>query len=293
MDLPFGFEMAAGSVIGADHLYSGKVLVGRNNQDAVGWHITDKVATAVVCDGCGSGKYSEFGARLLANVIPRWIEQVIREYPECSTYFLFKDVYPRVCSYLNEVWCTLGGMSPNVNGKQILNDYLLCTIVGVVVREHSVIHFSIGDGVTTLPPDDTNPAVVNLRSLGPFPGNMPPYIAYRLTQTGIDPALLEFQTQTFLISEVDVILFGTDGVLDLAAAEHKTLPGQAAITVGPLSRFWTNDLFFENPDALRRRLHQINAGHTGADWMEKRLHRQTGLLPDDTSLVVIRKKRCE
>lgn len=58
------FDVAAGSVTGRDH-----VLAGKNNQDAWAYRHCDESLVAVVCDGCGSGKYTEIGARVMANAV--------------------------------------------------------------------------------------------------------------------------------------------------------------------------------------------------------------------------------
>jgi hypothetical protein len=60
--------------------------------------------------------------------------------------------------------------------------------------------------------------------------------------------------------------------------------------VGPLSQFWTDDRYFANPDALRRRLTLINRESVRADFESRRLVRTPGLLPDDTTVVVLRRR---
>jgi hypothetical protein len=59
-----------------------------------------------------------------------------------------------------------------------------------------------------------------------------------------------------------------------------------------LSQFWEEDRYFRNPDALRRRLALINSEYTHLDREAGVLIREPGLLPDDTTLVAIRRRLC-
>ena len=91
-------------------------------------------------------------------------------------------------------------------------------------------------------------------------------------------------------AEVENLLIGTDGVNDLIAAQAKCLPSKEE-TVGYLSQFWQDDRYFRNPDMIRRRLSLINRQTIKPDWQNQRLRQQQGLLPDDTTLLVLRKAR--
>jgi len=68
-----------------------------------------------------------------------------------------------------------------------------------------------------------------------------------------------------------------------------TIPGRSEI-VGPISQFWGEDRYFENPDGVRRRLALINNEHQTIDWRKQTIERTAGRLPDDTTLIVIRRK---
>src|ERR1035437_8947200 len=65
------FELAAGSVIGYDHVRSGSTFVGGNNQDAYAMVTSEQLGftIGVVCDGCGSKVRSELGAAFTANLV--------------------------------------------------------------------------------------------------------------------------------------------------------------------------------------------------------------------------------
>ena len=149
--------------------------------------------------------------------------------------------------------------------------------------------FSNGDGLV----------IINDKQilLGPFPGNAPPYIAYDL----LDPAVasISHKDTTFKITgciptaTLNRLLIGTDGVSDLKKAEHKNLPGQKT-PVGPLNWFFDEGLFFQNPDLLRRRLSLINRDTVKYVRNDRSQIIETkksyGLLPDDTTLIVVRRK---
>ena len=66
-----GFELAAGTVIGLDHVRRGATFIGGNNQDAHSVIISSRLGLAigVVCDGCGSHARSELGAAFTASLV--------------------------------------------------------------------------------------------------------------------------------------------------------------------------------------------------------------------------------
>jgi hypothetical protein len=163
----------------------------------------------------------------------------------------------------------------------------LFTIVGVLITKTSVTFFSIGDGVI----------IINgqIKRLGPFPRNAPPYLAYSLLDwqhiyPKIDDVQWQFQIQDRLpINEVKSILIGTDGVIDLIKIAECNLPGNSEY-VGAIDQFWEKDIYFKDPDMVNRQLSLINREVPKPDWQNQQIFKQVGLLPDDTTLIVIRKK---
>ena len=274
------FELAAGSVTGSRHR-----AVGKNNQDA--WAIrcdrasdsTLRTAIAVVCDGCSSGQYSEVGAQFGAQFVATTIEQCLQDCPGKTPWretSFWRRVERNVLGQLQSVATAMGGLAAS-----LVKDYFLFTIVGALVVETEVLAFSLGDGAL----------FINGHSLplGPFANNAPPYLAYRLLNPNLaETTALQFQLHgPWPIAEVDSVLVGTDGVLDLVALEARSQPGKTE-PIGPLSQFWQDDRYFRNADAVRRKLATINREVTKPDWAAQRLMRQSGLLPDDTTLVVLR-----
>lgn len=282
MDSMNEIEFTSGSIIGRDHLYSGtgrrKVLVGKCNQDAHIVYATDDYLLALVLDGCGSGAHSEVGSNeAAALLIQAFAKYLIYHVPG-------EDMFERVLQdVLAEIRVRANGMGPSLS--RAISDYYLFTVVGVYLdRSHTVI-FSLGDGVFFLNGEMTD--------IGPFPGNAPPYMAYGITESPLTtehPELLEFQIHSQIATEeLQTLLIGTDGVLHMVAAENKFIPGRAEI-VGPVSQFWTNNIYFENAFALQRRLNLINRDHVDVNWKDQKIYEEAGRLKDDTTMVVIRRK---
>lgn len=276
-------EFARGSIIGRDHLYIGtgrrKVLVGKSNQDAYLIFFTKDYFIALVLDGCGSGAHSEVGANEVAALLMQAFEKYLRYHVPGAAMFdrVRQDV-------LAEIRVRANSMGPSLS--RTINDHYLFTVMGMYIdRSHTVV-FSLGDGVFFVNGEMTE--------IGPFPKNEPPYMAYAITGsplTNEHPELLTFQIQKELpTAELQTLLIGTDGILHLVAAKDLTIPGRTEL-VGPVSQFWTEDQYYSNGFALRRRLNMINRDHVSADWDSRKIVEECGRLRDDTTLVVVRRKK--
>ena len=272
------FEVASGSIAGKNHR-----SIGKNNQDAYFSVCSEKATIAVVCDGCGSGKHSEVGAKIGARLVVKTIAKQIRSEID-SQDGLASEFWERLkldlLAEMQQVLQMLGGSDGGDLDalQQIVNDYLLFTIVGVLITPTEAIAFSIGDGLT----------IMNgkIRQIGPFPDNAPPYLAYGLYR----PDLIHFHIHDRIHTDaVESVLIGTDGAVDLISVAGMNLPGKQE-TVGQISQFWQADRYFSNPEAIHRRLSLINREVTRLDWQTQRLAKDRGLLPDDTTLVVVRRK---
>jgi len=256
-------EIAAGSTIGREHR-----RLGCNNQDAwFVWQSPDLTA-AVVCDGCGSSPHSEVGAQVGA----RLTALAIAQQPPAQARDLGSDRYwaaigAAVLAQLESWAIALGG-----DRSQVARDYFLFAILAAVVTPEAVAIAHCGDGIVAL-----NGRVTQLR----FPGNAPPYLGYGLIAA--EPPASGFQVQHCLPrAEGRSLLIGSDGVADWLAAEGRSLPGKTD-AAGSLAQFWQQDRYFRNPDQVRRQLAIANRDFSAAGHL-----RQVGLLPDDTTLVVLR-----
>jgi hypothetical protein len=273
------FEFAAGSVAGRGHR-----LAGRNNQDAYCCLNDQGYTVAVVCDGCGSGVQSEvgaqLGARLVAHALLRRAPRLKCQKPSCAESLL-EQVRKVVLARLM-VLSEAVGEEPS----QFIGSHFLFTVVGALFTPTVAMFFSLGDGVLVIDGEEI--------PLGPFADNAPPYLAYGLVETTLEwanPELLRFQVHRVVpLDELRSFLLGTDGVLDLKKCAARNVPGKDEI-VGPLSQFWREDRFFNNPDMTRRRLAGINRDALVRTGESPRC--EIGLLQDDTTLIVGRRRAVE
>jgi hypothetical protein len=268
------FELAFGSIQGREHL-----RLAKNNQDAYYTLSNEQHTIAIVCDGCGSGRYSEvgaqFGVRLIGEILTKALSTQLCQSNQIPPQLL-SQLYQDLLSQIDNLSRAMGG-----NWLQTLKDYFLFTIVGVVITAADICVFSLGDGVI----------IVNgcELELGSFPGNAPPYLVYGLSAAVPDQDSF-FQIHKLPpLAEVESILIGTDGVSELIQSAQRQLPGKPEL-VGSISQFWQQDRYFTNPDQVRRRLALINREVTRLDSSKGQVHKESGLLSDDTTLVVLRRK---
>jgi hypothetical protein len=261
------FEIAGGSVTGRAHF-----AAVRNNQDAFCWASDADGLVAVVCDGCGSGPHSEVGAQLGSRLLVRAATRLLRSNLEAADLLdqLGQDVLASLRVLAREMSIDASSFS------RAVTDHFLFTIVGVLITARRATLFSLGDGLAIVNGERTQ--------LGPFPNNEPPYLGYALLPGARDrgdsePVSFEIH-RSMAASELQSLLLGTDGAVELETVAERPIPGRGE-AVGPLSQFWNDDRFFRNPDMVRRRLAVLNRGPRG------------GLLADDTTLVVVRRKAAE
>lgn len=271
------FELASASVQGKEH-----VRTGRNNQDAVYVHSTDQYVIAVVADGCGSSPHSEVGAQLGVRMAAKIIAAEFGKHGLGS----YPWINHALVSQLNLIKRWLGG-----DPLEAIRDYLLFTLVGVIITPEWTEFFAFGDGVVTvngelftiLPPQSGDDAS----------DNAPAYPAYQLFEPGVLQVPADELTFRLIkrlrTDDLDSFLIGTDGVSDLVNAEGQRLPGKSEV-VKSLSTLWNGDDYFCNPDNLRRYLTRVNQQSIKLDRKNGGLVRETGLLPDDTTLVVGRRR---
>lgn len=260
MSKHFDFEFASGSVIGRDHR-----IPGKNRQDSCCVRSEADISVAICTDGCGSSPNSEVGAQLWAKMTADAVLKAFNASDDPDWSQIQADLLTKMDTLIS----LIGG-----SRTKAVNDFLLFTIVGAVITPAWSVFFSFGDGFMVV-----NGTQIRL---GPFPDNTPPYLAYCLAQTSLNPNLLRFQIHRRIsTSELEHFLIGTDGVEDLARAEGKTFPGKLNL-VGPISSLWTDDRFFNNADMVRRHLVLVNGGSKPA---------LMGYLIDDTTLISGRRRK--
>jgi len=287
------FEIAGGSITGRDHL---RPLLWRNNQDGFHWAITDKALIALVVDGCGSSLHSEVGAKLGVRIVIESVAGYIDAYERiafrCSSKQLERGVvFPFWEEVRKDVLARLRILAKEMDGNflRTVNEYFLFSLVGALITSWGSSIFSIGDGVFFVNGEMTY--------IGPFSDNAPPYLAYGLIETslkrGMDPDLLEFKIhQVMPTFQLNSLLIGTDGAFELTRLAEENIPGKEE-KVGPISQFWQDDRYFANFDQVRRRLALLNKSYSRPDWANKQMIREQSLLPDDTTIIVIRRKKIQ
>ncbi len=294
-----GFAVLGGSVIGREHREA-----GRNNQDC---HLVESESdciVALVADGCSSSKSSEVGARIGVRLTTKairfhWRRFVTRTNPADlpkASFPHWERVRQDVLAQLRVVAMGMGD-----NFGEIVEEFLMFTLVGVLITPWETYFFSIGDGKI----------VVNEENIpiGPFPGNMPPYIGYGLVETSLSrerPELLSFLIHRRLpTTELHSFLIGSDGLDDFERSEGHPIPGQTR-PVGPLSQFWYDNGLYQmipnrekmgllehNEDLVRRRLHLVGRDVGKIDPLSRQHTVFHGLLSDDTTLIVGRRNPME
>jgi len=275
------FELAGGTIIGREH-YQSKF----NNQDAFSITSKQDLIVAFVCDGCGdktTSGFSEVGAHIGSQLLTLATIKAARRYLK-RPHLLEKNSFSFWEQIRQEVLMSIRFLCQQMGEDMtdMVIKYFLFTAVGVLITPEVAQFVSIGDGVM----------IINNQELqiGPFPDNMPPYLGYALVPSTIDPELLKFQLQISLpTADLESFLIGCDGVVDLINAENLEVPTNKKV-VGPISQFWTEDLFFNNPLSLTRRLTVINRDRSTLDLAQGKINQQSGLLRDDTTLVVGRRK---
>lgn len=268
------FELTHASIPGSKH-YSRH----RNNQDGIHIIRTPHALILVVTDGCGSAPHSEVGAQLGAKLMGETLHELISRTQSYTPDWM--KIRSMMGLKLLRLAATIGEDS-----KQVINDYLLFTVVAAIILPHRSWFFTFGDGVIAV-----NGAVTVVK---PPLKDAPPYLSLCLDTDAaslqMQPAYSEFQLQVTLETEsLRHFLIGTDGVAALhESAWPHDICGQR---VGPLSQFWANDLFFHppiqryggGPEELKRRL--VTVAHPQPD------HDLTDLCPDDMTMIAGRRKR--
>lgn len=252
------FEVAAGTVAGGDH-----VAAGRGGQDGFCWASSTEMIAAVACDGCGSARCSEVGARIGARLL---VAALVRHGPRlvlAPSQELLDAAYGDVMAELERLADAMGA-----SREAIVADYLLFTAVGAVVTWSSAFVFLAGDGLFAV---NGQVEVVESRD------NAPSYMGYGLLGRPEPPRIVAELSSIML----DSLMVGTDGLQPLVAAGGGT-PRAAEL--------WSDDRLFANPRALERRLRLWNRGRTTVDWNARAIHKEAPLFHDDATAVVLRRR---
>jgi hypothetical protein len=266
------FQLTSGTVMGVDHH-----RVGKPNQDAYKVFRKANLIAAVVCDGCGDPTcaHSEFGSRFGAEFIASGL---VHGYQGSENHAsLLQSVYGNLLSQMNEISKTIG----TYNVHSSLSDFFLFTVVGCLVDNDISTFFSIGDGTIYINGE-------KLAGLGPYPNNAPPYVSYALCSSPPEESLAFTIHRQMRTDDLQTFLIGSDGVEYIEKSEGLMVPNGKS-KVGPVSQFWTEDIYFTNGQRANQRLGLMNREHLSVDWEAKRIDKNHGLLLDDVTLVAGRR----
>ncbi len=285
------FEFAGDSIVGTSHL-GHTVLIGGRNQDAIHTHHFEHGTIIIVCDGCsneGELSCNEFGAIWGSRVIPKQIElslnRVIkmnnpRPDSKLASFEFLETARQNTLAYMRVQALTLGESLSN-----IAKTFFLFTVVGALLTTWGTVIFSIGDGIYWLNGEK--------HQIGPFISDegkqTPPYLAFGLFDQYKKPELLKFQIHRVIpTEEVQNLLIGTDGMSDFADAEEKLTPQGERL--GPVSQFWTDDIYFKDDSAVGAKLALANTTYYEIT-QRGTVRKKFGVLKDDTSLIVGRREK--
>ncbi len=196
--------VVAGTTTGRAHLLS-----ERPNQDAFRLLQGEWGAAAAVCDGCGSEPGSGVGAALGASLAVNAAARRLKAGRPLDLEGLRREILSRL-----EAVAGVSGLP--------VREYLLFTLLLAAVSDGHAWVLACGDGLVRVD------GVV--RTLGPYPGNAPPYLAYGLLGG-------EAQLEILHNGPASEIVIGTDGAAEI-----------------DLDSLISDGRIFNNPDLLRRRL---------------------------------------
>lgn len=260
------FRLASGSIPGRHHI---KAL--RNNQDAYATIQTDGMLIAVVADGCGSSVNSEIGAHMLSRYLVNTAKALLTENIQHPMFDLqatvgqqlfFEALRQRVLGFMHLLVNSIG--TPR---DDLIRDYFLFTILGVVMTESVTVVFGLGDGVYQL---NENIVIVDQN-------NTPSYLGYAITSHPVPIASLSFEVREVIPTEqVNYLVVGTDGADMLIRELHKPL--RDGTLQGGLDQF-RESRYVRMKSAVEKRLRVI--GHLN------------GLAEDDTTLIVVQRHKEE
>lgn len=197
------YDLKAGSVPGADHLYR-----QANCQDRYrcgSFELNGRLyRVGIVCDGCGSMDASEVGAALLAEF---GVAEIVRLIGQGVTLKdLAGELYLACLNFLEILTGLVAG--PSVSRGQageFVTRFLLATILGFVSGEEETIVFAAGDGFIIVNDE------IEVRDAD----NRPHYPAYGLLDPAqyvdLPPTRSNFDFRVLPTAQVERLAVWTDG----------------------------------------------------------------------------------
>ncbi len=269
------FEWCSGSVTGRRH-----TIAGLDNQDASCVRAGAHWLAAVVCDGCSSGPDCGVGAWLGARMVVECLRAVAPKLRPKNVEKQLEGARVEILQRILRLARSLGG-----DLTDMLGDTFLYTVIGALMNRSVAVVFSIGDGVAFVNGQKHEIAYKNDR---------PAYLTYALTDLNekYGDAFRFRVLATMPTPQLETVILGTDGVLDLIDSQHKTMPGKSQ-KIGSIDQFLSKNRYYRIPEALTRYLARVNKPTMRVDWKTRKVRRELGRLPDDTTLIAIRRSSRE
>lgn len=267
------FLISCGSVTGSRHRMS-----GRNNQDGLSIATSDDTICAVVCDGCSSSSESEVGARMASRFIACAALKLMTEGSFRKGSEMLPSLEEAALDFLRKFADSFS------EKEKAIDDMLLFTIMGAIVSGSFATIFSIGDGAYSL---NGKTAVID-------ENNSPNYLGYRIIPGfyAVEESAIHFAVREEIeTSALESMIIATDGAADIEAKAEQPLGISGSTgTVGRLSQFETEERYLRNAALVQRRLNQLAAPRLEIDWGKQRIVRSEGMLSDDTSVILVRRR---
>jgi hypothetical protein len=273
---PVNFEFAYGSVMGSDHK-----LYGKNCQDYGNIRLGNDVVVGIVADGCGSAEHSEVGARIVTEAILADLFYYLSTHAEIYKYDVNKIPKEQILKKVDQsVELALLTVFRYYKDNHIDTNDLLTTIVGFIILPEYSWFFVYGDGMIEI--NGVWESVIT-DELG-----YPQYPIYNVMNN--KPAVPQLTTIS-KTKNLFTFSVGTDGVRYLLDAfpKGKTYPGKKEL-VEPGCTLLHKDSNFSNIEGLQTTLQKLNRDSVTIDREKDRLVKHKGLLNDDTTLIVGRRK---
>ncbi|HEX2913089.1 MAG TPA: protein phosphatase 2C domain-containing protein [Chloroflexia bacterium] len=216
------FTLRAGSVPGRDHQ-----LRQTNCQDKYGYAelqvASQPYLAGIVCDGCSEGKHSEVGAALLAEFLLKEIKRLLEAGSRVEEVPVL--LYENALTFLQGICERI--IAPQTEDSAGLlaftRDYLLATVLGLIVGEEQTVIFAAGDGLI----------IVNDQLHVRDEQNTPDYLAYGLlesSQLQAQPASGKgFDLILLQTAQLERLAIWTDGFLPELSEETWKLGGPRSL----------------------------------------------------------------
>lgn len=271
-------EVASGTVTGRDHTFSGNLVLGKPNQDAIATAWTKDAFIAVLCDGCSSGEHSEVGAHLIARLMLNEIVHLMSgwgapplqspgvwSFGDCAVWIdgqMKHDTFPgNAPPYLGYRMLPIDKIKVNAADlafRPIWSSGLDMELMELLDTASEAVVEALEDPLLLLERPTDGPGF-SLRQV------VETYFLCTATVVIIDETLLALLP----------IVVGTDGLADV-----------------PDPSVFLEDRMFANPANVTRTLRKMNQPTVRISGDPPRLIKTDGMLPDDTTLVAIRRKPC-